>query len=207
MSESWHERWQTGRTGWHEPEGNASLQRYWSFTGKRVLVPLCGKTVDLLWLEARGNAVVGVELSPIAVEAFFEENALEYTHSAGALDRYTAADRDITIYCGDYFELTDEICDAHFDRGAFIAVDPDLRERYAAHTASLLSPGASQLVITVEYDEDVAKGPPHSIGKAEVEHLWPGLECVEDREDIHNAPPKFLEVGLESMREVTWRSQ
>ncbi len=207
MSQSWHERWRTGRTGWHEPAGNASLQRYWPYTGKRVLVPLCGKTIDLLWLESKGNSVVGVEPSVIAVEAFFEENALEFSYTAGALDRYVATDRDITIYCGDYFELSDERCDAHFDRGAFIAVDPGMRERYAAHTNGLLSPNASQFIITVEYDEDVATGPPHSVDKSEVERLWPGLDCIEDREDIHNAPPKFLEVGLQSMREVTWRSR
>ena len=48
MNEPWIERWKEGRIGWHEPEGNASLQRHWRGTGLRVIVPLCGKTPDLL---------------------------------------------------------------------------------------------------------------------------------------------------------------
>ena len=105
MSESWLERWREGRIGWHEEGGNASLQRHWSAGGRRVLVPMCGKTVDMLWLEERGNEVVGVELSDIAVRAFFEENALRYTIRQGPLPAYVADERDITIYCGDLFDL------------------------------------------------------------------------------------------------------
>ena len=82
MKEAWLERWQIGRTGWHEPHGNASLKRYWDSRGKRVLVPLCGKTPDLLWLESMDNAVTGVELSELAVIPFFEENEIDYTHSS-----------------------------------------------------------------------------------------------------------------------------
>ena len=70
-NEPWLERWQIGRTGWHEPSGNRNLRAHWSWSGKRVLVPMCGKTPDLLWLEELGNEVVGVELSEIAVVAFF----------------------------------------------------------------------------------------------------------------------------------------
>ena len=65
MNDAWIERWQIGRTGWHEPQGNASLKRYWDLTGRRVLVPLCGKSADLLWLESQGNSVTGVELSEL----------------------------------------------------------------------------------------------------------------------------------------------
>ena len=83
MNEPWLERWREGRTGWHEPEGNRNLKTHWAGTGKRVLVPLCGKTPDLLWLEARGNDVVGVELAEMAVRGFFEDNALDYRRSTG----------------------------------------------------------------------------------------------------------------------------
>ncbi len=207
MTEPWLERWQEGRTGWHEPNGNASLKAHWPFSGRRVLVPLCGKTVDLLWLESRGNEVVGVELSAIAVEAFFDENELAWVRSDGPLEKYEAIDRRITIYCGDFFAMRGESFDAHYDRGALIALPADMRRRYAAHVRELLSPGAKQLVVTVEYDEDTAKGPPFSVSADEVQRCWSGLERVECREDIANAPPKFLESGLESMHEVVWRSR
>ena len=72
MTECWVERWQEGRTGWHEPDGNDSLKKYWRAAGRRVLVPLCGKTPDLAWLARLGNEVVGIELAEIAVETFFD---------------------------------------------------------------------------------------------------------------------------------------
>jgi hypothetical protein len=74
-------RWEQGRTGWHEAIGSATLRQHWPQLpcGERVLVPLCGKTKDLIWLEARGLSVIGIELSRIAVEAIFAENRLSYS--------------------------------------------------------------------------------------------------------------------------------
>jgi thiopurine S-methyltransferase len=206
VSEPWLERWQEGRTGWHEADGNAGLKRHWRGTGRTVLVPLCGKSVDLRWLAEQGNRVIGVELSAIAVEAFFEEQGLAFAKSAGDLERYDAEGIDITIYCGDFFALTSLECDAHYDRGALAALPPDMRPEYAAHVSSLLSEGAEQLLIALNYDEDVAKGPPYSITDTEILSYWPRLVCVEARDDIENAPPKFLEAGLGELIEKVWRS-
>ena len=206
MSEPWLERWLEGRTGWHELEGNAGLKKHWRGSGRTVLVPLCGKSVDLRWLAERGNRVVGVELSAIAVEAFFEEQGLTYTKSDGDLARYDADGIDITIYCGDFLALTSLKCDAHYDRGALAALPPDMRPAYAEHVSSLLAEGAEQLVVALNYDEDVAKGPPYSITDEEILSYWPALVCVEARDDIENAPPKFLDAGLGEMIEKIWRS-
>ncbi len=206
MTEAWLERWQEGRIGWHEEEGNASLKKHWRGSGRTVLVPLCGKTVDLCWLAAQGNRVVGVELSDIAVEAFFEEQGLAYTKSADELPRYDANDIDITIYCGDFFALTSLQCDAHYDRGALIAMTADIRPAYAQHVSSLLTDDAAQLVITLNYDDNVAKGPPFSVEDAELLSYWPRLECVDVRDDIDNAPPKFIDAGLDKLVEKVWRS-
>ncbi len=206
MNEDWLERWKIGRTGWHEPEGNRNLREHWTLSGRRVLVPLCGKSHDLLWLEAQGNEVVGVEVSDLAVRAFFEDNALGYEVVDGALPGYRAVDRNITLFCGDYFEFRAESFDAHYDRGALIALSPDLRARYAQHTSALLTDEAAQFVITIEYDQAVCEGPPYSVGPEELLGHWPGLRRLLSIEDIENAPPKFLERGLQSMHEVVWVS-
>ena len=206
MHDEWHERWRIGRTGWHEVEGNRNLKEHWRATGKRVLVPLCGKTPDLLWLEEQGNDVTGVELSELAVRAFFEENELEFDRSEGALARYSARDRRITLYCGDFFEFRAAAFDAHYDRGALVALTAELRPRYAQHTTSLLTPDAEQLVITVEYDQSVCDGPPFALGETEIRGYWPGLTKVAAVDDTANAPPKFLEAGLERMYEAVWRT-
>ena len=206
MAEAWLERWQEGRIGWHEDEGNASLKRHWRASGRSVLVPLCGKTVDLVWLAAQGNNVVGVELSQLAVEAFFIEQQLDFTVSDGALQRYDAVGVDITIYCGDFMQLKGVRCDAHYDRGALVALTADLRPGYAAQVRSLLTDDAEQLVITLGYDQSVANGPPFSISEEEILGYWPGLERVDHYDDTPNAPPKFLDAGLTEVFESVWRT-
>lgn len=207
MHEMWLERWQEGRTGWHEDAGNASLRRHWRVTGRRVLVPLCGKTPDMRWLADLGNQVVGVELSPIAIESFFDEQGLSFNVHDGELRVYESADRTITIYCGDYFKLMSPRCDAHYDRGALIAMPAELRSAYAAHTSALLESSAEQLVITLEYDQSIAKGPPFSVPERELLGYWPDLVCVDSRDDIESGPPKFLEAGLTELRQRVWRSR
>ena len=206
MAEPWLERWQEGRIGWHEADGNASLKKHWRATGRTVLVPMCGKSVDLRWIATQGNRVVGVELSALAVESFFAEQDLAFRVSEDGLPRYDAIEVDITIYCGDLFDLTSIRCDAHYDRGALIALPAVQRPAYASHVGSLLTNDADQLVITLDYDEEIANGPPFSVGDEELLGYWPSLDCVEQRDDIANAPPKFLDAGLTEFKEKVWRS-
>lgn len=206
MWEDWKERWQVGRIGWHQEDGSSLLKRHWKASGKRVLVPLCGKSLDLLWLEQQGNDVVGVELSELAVEAFFEENQLAFSRHGGLLTEYRAHDRRIRLFCGDYFTFTDGQFDAHFDRGALVAMNPELRPRYAAHTRALLAPGAHQLVISLAYDQGVVEGPPFSVPAAEVLSYFPSLQRVDASDDMANAPPKFREAGLKLVTEEVWCS-
>ena len=77
--EFWHTRWQENRIGFHQPDTNPLLVRHWPAMqvspGARVLVPLCGKSLDLLWLLEQDLQVTGVEISRIAVEALFAEFA------------------------------------------------------------------------------------------------------------------------------------
>lgn len=206
MAEAWLERWQEGRIGWHEEDGNASLKKHWRASGRTVLVPLCGKSVDLAWLAAQGNRVVGVELSPLAVEEFFAEQQLDFTVHDGPLQRYDAVGAEITLYCGDFMALNDVRCDAHYDRGALVALSADLRPGYAAQVRSLLTDDAEQLVITLGYDQSAADGPPFCISDEELLGYWPGLERVDRYDDTPNAPPKFLEAGLTEVIETVWRS-
>lgn len=207
MTEDWLGRWREGRTGWHEKHGNALLKRHWPklAAGSRVLVPLCGKAPDLLWLAARDLNVIGVEISDIAVRAFFDESGLEFTRAAGnGLDRYTAADASIDIYCGDYFAFETSPCDALYDRGAIVAIEKTHRAEYVAHTKRLLKPDAARLVITLEYDQSVVDGPPYAVLAEEIRGYWDDLERVAERDDLETCPPKFRKAGLQEIREVAW---
>lgn len=203
----WLDRWEEGRTGWHEPDGNAGLRQYWSepATGSKVLVPLCGKSVDLLWLADQGLAVSGVELSKTAVESFFAEQRLEYDiDRSAALEGYRAEERLITLYCGDFFDFHSDPFDALYDRGALVALPESLRPRYVSHVKELLKPDAQLLLVTLEYDSLLADGPPFSVLPEEVRGYWPDLERISARNAIDGCPPKFREAGIDEVIESIW---
>jgi thiopurine S-methyltransferase len=174
--EFWHQRWQRGETGWHLPEINLHLQEHWPRLGAkgRVLVPLCGKTLDLLWLAGEGHRVLGVEISPIAVEALFRDNGLTpIVTDEPPFQRYRVD--EIEVLCGDFFALgSGEVGEvaAVYDRGSLIALPPNLRPRYVEHLTGLLQPTTRVLLITLEYDQAEMAGPPFSVRDAEVRALF-----------------------------------
>ena len=209
MLDTWIERWREGRTGWHEAEGSALLKRYWPrlVRDSRVLVPFCGKSVDLLWLATRGLDVSGVEISDIAVRALFEENDLPYdiVPQRGA-DCYVGKTAPVRIYCCDYMELDVDPFHSLYDRGALVAVPAKGRPAYVEKTRSLLENDAFRMIITLTYDQTRAEGPPYSISREELLAYWPDLDCVFSRNDIEDSPPKFRQAGLDEVIESVWTS-
>ncbi len=199
MHDEWLNRWRERRIGWHEHEGNRALKSHWTATGRNVLVPLCGKSPDLMWLCRQGNTVTGVELSPIAAIEFFEDHELRVTEKDGVFE---ALDEPLRIVVGDYFAYDETGFDALYDRAALIALPASVRPGYAAHTHKLVDDDAFHLLVTLEYDQSRAAGPPFSVGKGEVTDYWPDLRRVESRNDIENSPPKFR--SLDALYEVVW---
>ena len=57
-AEFWLERWRDGRTHFHQDKVMPLLQKYWPALGlpadSQILVPLAGKSLDMLWLAAQG---------------------------------------------------------------------------------------------------------------------------------------------------------
>lgn len=207
MAEDWLSRWEEGRIGWHQESGNSALHEFWPelSPGSRVLVPLCGKSPDLLWLARQGWSVTGVELSEIAVRAFFDDAGLPFSRAASAgLERFHCGDPDITLVCGDYFEFVETGFDALYDRASLVALPPQIRPAYVRHTKERLREGARQLLVTLEYDQNRVGGPPFSVPDKEVREYWPGLRRAAERNDIDDSPPKFRNAGLSEVKEVVW---
>jgi len=205
----WLTRWQQGKTGWHEADGNAGLRKFWprSAMGCRVLVPLCGKSPDMVWLADQGCDVTGVELSEIAARAFFEDSGIpfEIEHIKGQT-RFQGSGKAITIVCGDYFQYSEQPYDALYDRASLVALPHQQRPQYIEHTKALLKADARVLLVTLEYDQSLAGGPPFSVMADEVEAYWPGLRKVSIYEDTDNIPPKFRQAGIKRMDEIVWLS-
>lgn len=173
----WRQAWSDGRTAFHQQAGNPLLGQHVDVLSlgvdDRVLVPMCGKTGDLVNLLALGVEVIGVELVESAVEDLFDAlDADPVIARAGKLSVYQY-DR-LTVLVGDVFDVEaahlGEIT-AIYDRAALVALPDDLRRRYAAHLAAITG-AAPQLLLTFEYDQAVMDGPPFSVGADEVDALY-----------------------------------
>jgi thiopurine S-methyltransferase len=206
-TEDWLSRWENSQTGWHQTGGSSALRKFWPgvLPGSRVLVPLCGKSPDLLWLAQQGCNVTGVELSEIAAQAFFEESGIRFELSqTNGFSYFRGLEQNVSIACGDYFSFSDQRFDALYDRAALVALPPNLRPLYIQHTKSLLKADARQLLLTLEYDKSKSLGPPFSVLPDEVKSYWPGLRRVGDRADTNNSLPKFRDAGISEVVEAVW---
>ncbi len=194
----WHSRWAAGNIGFHEGTPNAHLMNHAARlgTGRRVLVPLCGKSEDLASLAAQGHQVVGVELVESAVRAFFGEHQATPTITrVGPFGRYTA--ENVTVLVGDFFATTRELLgpvDALYDRAALVALPPAMRSAYVEHLRTLMPAGAPGLVVTMEYPQDGMSGPPFSVPESEVRARYAGLP-LERLAEVRAEGARFTEVG------------
>lgn len=214
QAQFWLDRWHSGRIGFHRPVVDPNLERHWPTLeaaggcGQRVFVPLCGKSLDMLWLRDRGHEVLGVELSAAALEAFCRENAVPARRrTRGDFDLYEAP--GLVLWCGDFFGLTPahlgDIA-ATYDRAALVAMAGPQRPRYAAHLACLIRPRAPLLLISLEYDQAQMEGPPFSVPAEEVQRLFAPYFRIRElgRRDILAEEPRFKARGVRALAEVCY---
>lgn len=208
--EFWRQRWREGRIGFHRADVMPWLQKHWPALAlpedSRVLVPLCGKTLDMPWLAAQGHRVLGVELSDLAIEQFLAENHLSaqtQTSPQGIL--FDAG--PIQLLQGDAFTLDDATlatCTGIYDRAAMIALPPDLRQRYFETVYARLPVGTRGLLITLEYPQQEKSGPPFAVTETEIRERFADawrVDCLE-RRDILAHEPGF---GTSTLETVVYR--
>lgn len=175
----WHQRWEKNETGWHESKANPLLVTYFKelslAKGRRIFVPLCGKTLDIFWLLSHDYRVAGAELSQIAIEQLFMNLGVQPEISrVGDLEQWSA--KNLDIFVGDIFGLSKKTLgpvDAIYDRAAFVAFPEEMRKRYTAYLTELTGK-APQLLICYDYDQSLMEGPPFSISDQEVHRHYRG---------------------------------
>jgi thiopurine S-methyltransferase len=152
----WLQCWRDQQTDFNQKSVNPLLIRFWPglglVRGSRVFVPLCGKSLDMIWLAQQGHEVIGVELSPIAVRAFFRENHLKPTRRRVGQFTLWRQGR-LSILCGDFFSLTlAELgqIDTVYDRAALTALPEAIRMLYIAHLQAIVSQVAQVFLLTTE---------------------------------------------------------
>jgi len=167
-----------------------------------VFVPLCGKSIDLAYLATHTGIrnVVGIDIVRNAAVEFADEHT-EFTiqevvdkqckeeddtnNKKIGKDMQTFKGNKLTILIGDLFQMpTNDRYDIIYDRASIVAIKPSLRQDYVKLMGTLLQPGGSILLITLDRrkttsDEAKNDGPPFSINEEEIRQLYESQSWVE----------------------------
>jgi len=212
----WINRWKDGLIGWHNTEFNNSLVQYGEtvFIDKShaIFVPLCGKSLDMVWLLTKGYKVVGCELSSKACIEFFTENNIPYEvtqRPAHKLFTSTDAQSPIKIYCGDIFDLTENDIGQSsgvFDRAAYIALNNKQRQEYTMLLGKLFNDSII-LIETIQYDQSIVDGPPFSISFEELNQNFSKHQLQLLNEDFKHkiGNQRFVNAGVTHVHQSTYR--
>lgn len=209
----WLDRWRENRIGFHESGVNPHLQRYLSSfslrPGDQLFLPLCGKAHDLAWLAEQGYRVLGIEISALAIEAFFDEHGLDYqTRKDERFVGYHSG--DICLLQGDFFDLRAEDladCRLVYDRAALIAMSETQRPGYYQKMKQILPVDSPMLLITLEYRQALMQGPPYAVSEAELRQNYQPAYALSllERNEIIDERPRWREAGLDALAEAVFR--
>ncbi len=209
----WQQRWQENQIGFHLPEVNEYLIRHWKSLNIQpsasVLVPLCGKSVDMAWLASEKYHVLGVECSHKAIQAFFTEQGLQA--SSLAVENFIRhSGNNIDILEGDFFKLDQKILStvsAVYDRASLVALPEEMRSAYVKLLTQYLPAHVSILLVTIEYQQSDMNGPPFSVSEEEVDELFSDSFTIDilQQRDMLDDQPRFRERGLSYMHEKVYK--
>ena len=205
----WLDSWREGHIPFHKLRVNQDLVSFWPALEvcprSTVLVPLCGKSLDMLWLLSQGYHVIGMELSEQAVLQFFQENQLTYTVNSSC---YQA--EHLTIWVGDIFTF-DSSClppiDAVYDNAALIALPHKLRALYASLCLNWLKPEGAILLKTIHCSSGNLSGPPYNVTEEEIGLIYPNctISSLKKLTREHQIGTVVESADLEITDEYVWR--
>ncbi|RUS78681.1 hypothetical protein EGW08_013569 [Elysia chlorotica] len=199
----WETRWEQGETAFHKSNVHKMLEKLMPKLNpdgnlKKILVPLCGKSVDMKWLADQGIVAIGIEGVPQAIQEFFTENSLERVESnvsglgpSGKL--HQSRDSMIKIYGGDMLQFSTTVegtFDAIWDRGSLVALDREDVPGYAKILTDVLNKGGRILVEVMEYtnqslsvlEESARPPPPHAMFEPQMRDLFEP-QCTVEKVD------------------------
>ena len=173
----WKESWDQGGfcTSFHRRDIHPYVRKYLNeqaIRDKNVLVPLCGKSLDMLYMAQYAKRVIGVELIESAIDEFIEDNQLSVTQPTPHVYQID----NITILHRDFFQLEPrEIgpVDWIYDRAALVALPATMRAEYRRAVDRLSTADTQTLLITLEY-HPLLESAPFSISPNEVRTYYEG---------------------------------
>ena len=203
----WRDRWTQNQIAFHQKDFNPYLVKHGHLLPREgaILVPLCGKSRDLLFLAQRGTQVLGCELVETALEAFYQESGLVYRKTED-VPFVRLEGENIRTYAGDFFAFSSERAGpvaAIFDRAAMVALPESMRQAYLEHLFSFLAPGGVCLMVGLHYQHETPSGPPFSIPAREVIERTSAFAdfTVLQEADVLMGRPDLQQRGYRSYRE------
>lgn len=227
-------QWTDNKVGWHKDDIHHLLLKYTpriasnNDTPVKVLVPLCGKTVDMAYLADHEGVseVYGVDGVRKALEEFSDEHSdLKMTWEAkkstgetsSAYEKLTSS--KLKLLKGDFFALGDDDTDGKvdiiWDRASMVAIKPELREEYVQTLLNIVKPGGAILLVAFDRregtEEAKASGPPFSVPESEVQKFYGNQESVESIQFLEEADEmlkspeskeRWEQMGLSSLFET-----
>lgn len=202
----WHSRWENDKTGWHMDYVYPPLKRIWPQLSieseAHVLVPLCGKNLDIHWLIDQGCTVTGVDISQKALEHIMKNHSESFTEdSSHGFTIYRS--KSLALWQGDFIKLpTDKVppADLIYDTKAIIALPAEMRSDYAKKLLSLTHSKTQILIQTLQYEQSEMNGPPFSVDEQELKHLLGNrftLKCIHEQSKLEELQ-RFQQRGLSS---------
>lgn len=209
----WLDRWQKSDIGFHQPSAHDFLERHWPVLGVpkgcEVLVPLCGKSKDMVWLADHGHAVIGTELAQSAIDQFFAERSRAPSSvTEGAFTVKRAG--PFALWCGDHLALDPAVTrriGGVFDRAALVAMPRVMQQPYADKLSALTPSGVPVLLVSLDYDPSEMDGPPFPISPDRIEALFGHdfrITLLEKRDGL-SASQNLKNRGLSSLQEMAWK--
>jgi methyl halide transferase len=171
---SWNESYASGQLPWDTGQPEPLLVEFVTAGGVAPCPTLeigAGTGTNAIWMAERGFDVLGVDVSPLAVERARAKMGEGTLHCQFAAWDFLAA------------PLPDGLYHFVFDRGCFHVFDEsDERERFVAQVAASLAPGGLWLSL-IDGTEGPARevGPPRRSAREVTLAIEPALEIVELR--------------------------
>lgn len=212
----WQQAWNEGRIGFHQSEYTKAMKDKFDnidLKGKTVLLPLAGKTKDILYFLNKGAKVIAVEIVEDAIKQFFNENEINYKFQELTNANLYEAD-NLKFFNADFFK-SDEIfkdmdinnVDYIFDRASNVALPKELRIKYYQTIKKIKDDETKFFIITFMHDGPKDFGPPFLIPKDEIKNHYKEMDITLSCSEVARNTKlegRFKESGMTYMAQLAW---
>ncbi|EGF83244.1 hypothetical protein BATDEDRAFT_84793 [Batrachochytrium dendrobatidis JAM81] len=170
---NWEELWKVNNIRWDQGDVTPAITQFLAETptplGESVIVPGCGMGYDVLAFAKAGyKSSLGLDMAPTST-AQAKAHAAKDDHPLVANAHFET---------GDFFEIKNRQFDLLFDYTFACAIEPSLRDAWAAQVAALIKPGGYALILMFPL-RDSEGGPPYKWSVMEYsKYLEPNFEVV-----------------------------